>query len=58
VSAKTRWGLIGIAAACIAGCGRSSAPVVAPSAPVAPPVAGSETVTFYVKDMGERLNLL
>ncbi|HLQ46298.1 MAG TPA: hypothetical protein VK137_16260 [Planctomycetaceae bacterium] len=46
--------LIGLAmfvATSFSGCGRSSAPET-------PPTAGTETVTFHVKDMGKRLALM
>ena len=44
-------GLAMFAAAAFSGCGRSSAPET-------PPTAGTETVTFHVKDMGKRLALM
>ena len=44
-------GVAGLAAVLFCGCGRSHTPD-------APTAKGGEKITFYVKDMGERLNLL
>ena len=51
-AAKTRlMGMAVLAAVVFSGCGTSSAPEP-------PRTPGSGTVTFYVKGMGERLNLM
>ncbi len=44
-------GLAGLAVVLLSGCGGSSSPVT-------PMKAGTETVTFHVKDMGNRLALM
>jgi hypothetical protein len=49
----TRWaGFAGLTAMLLSGCGSSAEP-----APAITAKTGTETVTFYVKDMGERLKL-